>query len=146
MRSICFNVMWNIWREVAKVGIFLLPFFLGEGSLATPLSALAGTVLSLFVGIGIYFANKKLEKKGALAFFMSDLTGFLSVGLFVGGCHTFEEVWGETRKLWKINYYFWSHKIVPMALVKTFGYFSSRTLRKISYFWCWVSLTVALHA
>ena len=44
MLSFHFNFMWNIWREVAEVGIFLLPFFLGDGALAIPLSALAGTV------------------------------------------------------------------------------------------------------
>ena len=146
MRSIRFNVMWNIWREVAEVGIFLLPFFLGDGALAIPLSALAGTVLALFVGIGIYFTNKKLEKKGDLAFFMSALTGFLSVGLFIGGCHEFEEVWGKTTKVWKIQNSFWSYKRVPMALAKTFGYSSSRTVLQISCFWFWVSLTVVLHA
>ena len=28
MRSIRFNVAWNIWREVAECGVFLLPSFL----------------------------------------------------------------------------------------------------------------------
>ena len=76
---------------------------------------------------------------------MSALTGFLSVGLFVGVCHEFEEVWGETTKVWKIQNSFWSHKRVPMALAKPFGYSSRLTVLQISCFWCWISRTVALH-
>jgi high-affinity iron transporter len=29
LKEIRFNVAWNIWREVAECGIFLIPFFLG---------------------------------------------------------------------------------------------------------------------
>jgi multidrug transporter EmrE-like cation transporter len=37
LKSIRFNVAWNIWREVAECGIFLIPSFLsGEGLTAIP--------------------------------------------------------------------------------------------------------------
>eukprot|EP00536_Pseudo-nitzschia_multiseries_P011004 jgi/Psemu1/289433/fgenesh1_pg.355_\ len=45
LRSIRFNVAWNIWREVAECGVFLIPSFLtGEGILAIPLSAVVGVL------------------------------------------------------------------------------------------------------
>jgi len=145
LKSIRFNVMWNIWREVAEIGVFLIPFFLGEGAIAIPLSALAGIALALVVGALIYYGNKKLERKGLLVFFMSGLTGFLSIGLFVGGCHEFEEALGETAVVWKIQNDFWSHKKLPMVLLKPFGYSAKRTQLQIACFWTWLTLTVVLH-
>ena len=98
IKEIRFNVAWNIWREVAECGVFLIPFFLGTGAKAIPLSGLVGIAISLILGIGIYVANNSMKNKLWLAWVMSGLTLFLSVGLFVGGCHEFEEVWGETDK------------------------------------------------
>ena len=86
LKSIRFNVAWNIWREVAEIGVFLIPFFLGgEKAKAIPLSGLAGIAVGLVLGLIIYFANKKLENKTWLAVFMAVLLLFLSIGLFVGG-------------------------------------------------------------
>ncbi len=103
LAEIRFNVAWNIWREVAECGVFLIPFFLGTGAKAIPISALVGIAISVVLGIGMYIANKRMNNKVWLAFVMSGLTLMLSVGLFVGGCHEFEEVWGETREVWEIS-------------------------------------------
>ena len=86
LKSIRFNVAWNIWREVAEIGVFLIPFFLqGEGAKAIPLSGLIGIVVGVALGAIIYLANKKMNNKFWLAAFMAILLLFLSTGLFVGG-------------------------------------------------------------
>jgi high-affinity iron transporter len=145
-REIYFNVAWNIWREVAEVGVFLIPFFLASDELKSiPISALTGTAVALVLGLGIYWANNRMNNKAWLAFVMSGLTLFLSVGLFVGGCHEFEEVWGETPKVWVIENDFWSHKTFPMVLLKPFGYSSSRTVLQMCCFWLWLALGLFLH-
>jgi hypothetical protein len=67
-----------------------------------------------------------MKNKFWLTFVLSFVTGLLSVGLFVGGhCHEFEEVLGETKKVWTIQGEFWNHKKLPMAIFKPFGYSSS---------------------
>lgn len=105
LKSIRFNVAWNIWREVAECGAFLLPFFLtGENAKAIPLSGLIGIVVGGLMGVAIYYANKQLKNKAWLAAFMAILLLFLSVGLFTGGCHEFEEIYGETPKVYNIGY------------------------------------------
>ena len=105
LKSIRFNVAWNIWREVAECGAFLLPFFLtGEGAKAIPLSGVIGIAVGGLMGIAIYYANKMLKNKAWLAAFMATLLLFLSVGLFTGGCHEFEEIYGETPKVYNIGY------------------------------------------
>jgi high-affinity iron transporter len=134
--EIKFNVAWNIWREVAECGVFLIPFFLDDKPLkAIPLSALLGIVISLVIGMSIYVANHKLQNKVWLAIFMSSITLFLAVGLFTSGCHLFEEVWGETAVVWKIKNDAWSHKKFPMVIAKPFGYSSTRTVLQIACFW-----------
>jgi len=143
--EIRFNVAWNIWREVAECGIFLIPFFLGTGAEAIPISALVGTAIALVLGIGIYYSNQKMEDKRYLSFFMSGLTMMLAVGLFVGGCHEFEEVWGMTKNVWKIDNDFWYHKNFPMVILKPFGYSASRSVLQITTFWCFVGLGLFLH-
>lgn len=143
--EIRFNVAWNIWREVAECGVFLIPFFLGTGAKAIPLSALVGIAVSLVLGFGIYIANHRMKSKGWLAFFMSGLTLFLAVGLFVGGLHEFEEVWGETKKVWTIDNPNMSHKEFPMVIFKPFGYSSSRTVLQITSFWCFLSIGLGYH-
>lgn len=149
MKSIRFNVAWNIWREVAECGVFLIPFFLGEGAIAIPLSAVIGIILGLAIGLALYWGNRKLNNKKWLAFFMAAVLGMLSVGLFTGGCHEFEEVWGETPYVWKIDGgssdSFWSHKRLPFALLKPFGYSSKRTQLQIAAFWSWFALLIILH-
>lgn len=143
--EIRFNVSWNLWREVAECGVFLIPFFLGGPKKAIPLSALAGIGISMVLGGLIYIANQKLTNKIWLAMFMSLVTGFLSIGLFVGGCHEFEEVWGETQKVWVIDDPTYSHKAFPFVLVKPFGYSASRTVLQIACFWSWTFLFFLLH-
>lgn len=145
-RSIKFNVAWNIWREVAEVGVFLIPFFLGDDSLVViPVSALIGIIIGLIGGVGVYYASLHMTNKFWLAFFLSAVTGMLSVGLFVGGCHEFEEVWGETKQVWKIEGDFWQHKRLPMAIIKPFGYSASRTVLQIACFWSWLALLLGTH-
>ena len=145
LKEIRFNVSWNIWREAAECGVFLIPYFLGGNPKSIPISALVGIVIALILGAGIYVGNQRLESKVGLAAFMSILTGQLATGLFVGGCHEFEEVWGETPKVWKIQSDFWSHKKLPMVILKPFGYSASRTVLQIACFWGWTALTVGLH-
>jgi len=145
LNEIRFNVAWNIWREVAECGVFLLPFFLGTGAKAIPLSALAGIGVSAILGLIIFIANNRLKSKVGLAWFMASMTLFLATGLFVGGCHEFEEVWGETRSVWSIENPNLSSKKLPMALLKPFGYSSSRTVLQICCFWLFIIAGVAYH-
>jgi high-affinity iron transporter len=146
IQSIRFNVAWNVWREVAECGVFLLPFLLrGEHVGAIPLSAIVGTLIGFVAGFGIYYANKALENKLALAIFTTSLIVFLATGLFVGGCHEFEEVWGETPNVWRVKNDFWSHNELPMAILKPFGYSASRSVLQITTFWCWLGFSGLLH-
>lgn len=144
--EIKFNVAWNIWREVAECGVFLIPFFIDDKPLkAIPLSAILGIVVALVLGVGIYFANHRLENKFWLALFMSGITLFLAIGLFVGGCHEFEEVWGETAVVWQIENENMSHNKFPMVIVKPFGYSSKRTVLQICCFWSSLSVGLGYH-
>jgi high-affinity iron transporter len=143
--EIRFNVAWNIWREVAECGVFLIPFFLGTGAEAIPISALLGVVVALFLGFLMWIANRKMKSKFWLASFMSGLTLFLAVGPFVGGCREFEEVYGGTKKVWTIDNPNMSHKQFPMVIFKPFGYSSSRTVLQITTFWCFLTLGLGFH-
>jgi len=146
LRSIRFNVAWNIWREVAECGVFLLPFFLsGEGLLAIPLSAIVGTIVGLVIGVGLYYANKKLTNKLWLAIFTALLLVFMSAGLFTGGCHNLEKVFGKTSTVWTLNGDFWSIDRLPMTIFKPFGYSDSRTVLQIVCFWGWLLFAGLLH-
>lgn len=146
VRSVRFNVAWNVWREVAECGVFLLPSFLqGDNLKAIPLSAFVGIVVGLLVGFLIYWSNRAIKRKMPLAIFITLLLVFLSTGLFVGGCHEFEEVWGETNKVWVISNPGLSHKQLPMVLLKPFGYSSSRTVLQLACFWLWLAFSAALH-
>jgi len=146
LEEIRFNVAWNIWREVAETGLFLIPFFLGRyPAKAVPLSALAGIGIALVLGGLIYIAGQRMESTFWLALFMSIVTGFLSIGLFVGGAHEFEEVWGETPDVWEIENPNMSSNSIPMVLFKPFGYSSSRTVLQICCFWSWLILGLVLH-
>lgn len=149
LKSIRFNVAWNIWREVAEIGVFLIPFFLeGEKAKAIPLSGIAGIVVGGLLGGIIYIANKRLENKTWLAVFMATLLLFLATGLFTGGLHEFEEVWGMTQNVY--NYReaaggFFNEKKLPMALLKPFGYSAKRSVLQIVSFWTFLSFGCALH-
>jgi high-affinity iron transporter len=143
--EIRFNVAWNIWREVAECGVFLIPFFLQGNGKAVPISALVGIAVAVVLGGVSYYACQLMKSKFWVAFFMATLTGFLSIGLFVGGIHEFEEVLGESPDVYEITNEFWSSKRLPMAILVPFGYSWHRTIVQMVCFWSWLVLSVALH-
>ena len=144
--SIRFNVAWNIWREVAECGVFLIPFFLsGDGVLAIPLSAIVGFVVGGLICLGIYRTNQKLRKPLSLTVFSVAILLFLSAGLFCGGCHMFEVVYGETTIVWTLTKDVWSTNRLPMTILKPFGYSDSRTVLQIVCFWGWLLCAILLH-
>ncbi|GKY95762.1 hypothetical protein MPSEU_000537000 [Mayamaea pseudoterrestris] len=144
--TIRFNVAWNIWRETAECGIFLLPAFLtGQNLKQIPISAIIGIVVGCAAGFGIYMANRTMKNKLYLCIFTTLVVIFLSVGLIVGGCHEFEEVLGETPDVWQVKNAFWDDGRLPMVLLKPFGYSSPRTVLQICIFWLWLLLCAALH-
>lgn len=145
IRSIKFNIAWNLWREVAECGAFLIPFFLGNSSRSVPVSGIVGTVVGAAFGVGIFWASNHMHNKGRLAFFLAAVTGQLSVGLFTGGCHEFEKVWGLTPVVWRIQGKFWDYGRLPMTLIKPFGYSHTRTVLQMCCFWGWMILLIGVH-
>jgi len=145
LRSIKFNIAWNIWREVAECGAFLIPFFLGEKVKSIPVSGIVGIVVGVASGVGIFWAANNMQSKNKLAFFLAAVTGQLSVGLFTGGCHEFEIVWGMTPEVWRLDAPFWDYKKLPLTLIKPFGYSHVRTVLQICCFWGWMFLTLGIH-
>lgn len=145
LKSVRFNVAWNIWREVAETGIFIIPSLIAGNVLAIPLSAVIGVVLSLILGFAINYGNKKLQNKFWLAFVMSSVTGMLSVGLFSGGSHNLEQALGETKTVWQLQGAFWSTDRLPMTLLKPFGYYSSYTVLQTACFWIWLAILLCCH-
>lgn len=146
LRSIRFNVMWNIWREVAECGVFLIPFFLsGDGLEAVPLSAVTGSIVGTWMGVSIYYANKTLTNKVSLTVFVALILMFLSSGLFTGGCHNLEMELGSTKQIWNIKGKFWDVHRLPMTVLKPFGYNDSRTVLEICCYWGWLALGALLH-
>jgi high-affinity iron transporter len=146
IRYIRFNVAWNIWREVAECGVFLIPIFLtGDKLKSIPLSALVGSIVGILCGYGIYVANRKLTKKTSLAVFSVLLLVILSAGLFTGGCHRLELETKPTKLVWELDGDFWSVHRLPMTLIKPFGYNDSRSVLEIVCYWSWLALSAALH-
>jgi high-affinity iron transporter len=146
LRSIRFNVSWNIWREVAECGVFLIPFFLtGEGIVAIPLSAVVGTLVGGAVCVFIYYANKHFKSRVGLTIFTVGLFLLLSTGLFSGGCHKFEMVYGYTQIIWTLPGAFWSVDRLPMTIFKPFGYSDERTILQTATFWGWLCFSLILH-
>eukprot|EP00551_Chaetoceros_affinis_P008992 CAMPEP_0203674640 /NCGR_PEP_ID=MMETSP0090-20130426/16801_1 /ASSEMBLY_ACC=CAM_ASM_001088 /TAXON_ID=426623 /ORGANISM="Chaetoceros affinis, Strain CCMP159" /LENGTH=344 /DNA_ID=CAMNT_0050540577 /DNA_START=72 /DNA_END=1106 /DNA_ORIENTATION=+ len=145
IRNIRFNVGWNIWREVAETGAYLLPYFLAGHLRSIPVSAISGTFIGFATGISVYIANKRQSNMLGLAVFMAVLTGQLAIGLFTGGCNEFEKALGETKTVWTIEAKFWDHNRLPMTIFKPFGYTSSRTVLQIIAYWSYTALTVILH-
>jgi high-affinity iron transporter len=122
LRSIRFNVAWNIWREVAECGVFLIPYFLtGDGIIAIPTSAVVGTVVGGSIVALVIFANRRLKNPVWLTVFTVALFILLSCGLFSGGCNKFEMVYGNTPIVYQINGDFWSIERLPMTIFKPFG-------------------------
>jgi high-affinity iron transporter len=146
LRSIRFNVAWNIWREVAECGVFLIPFFLDrEGLAAIPLSAFVGIVTGGVICLGIYYANQKLTKPVGLTVFTVALLLILSTGLFSGGCHKLEIIYGLTPVVWSLEGDFWSVDRLPMTIFKPFGYSDTRTVLQMASFWLWLFFGLGLH-
>jgi len=144
-RSIKFNVAWNLWREVAECGIFLIPYMLGSSARSIPISAVVGTVIGFAGGWTTYYVSQRTKDAFWLAFFLANITAWLAIGLFTGGCHEFEEVLGMTPYIWKIDGTFWSHNHFPMVLLKPFGYSHKRTVLQFVTFWFWISITIGYH-
>lgn len=153
-KELYFNVAWNIWREVAEIGVFLIPFFLSGELEALPLSAVVGIVIGVTLGLLIYLALRFTEQRLVLAVLMAVITGWLACGLFAGGMHEFEEVLGETPDVFWMpgcksskaaSCSFWSHKKFPCALIKPFGYSHSPTILQMVCFWSFVAVTLLVH-
>lgn len=140
-----FNVAWNIWREVAECGVFLIPFILGSGAEAIPVSGVVGIGVAMVLGLAIYIANHRLTNIFWLAFFMSGLTLMLAVGLFVGGCHEFEEYAGETKVVWEAENEGFSDNRFPFVILNPFGYSSERTVLEMVTFWLFLALGLTYH-
>lgn len=145
-RSIRFNVAWNIWREVAECGVFLIPFFLsGDEIKAIPLSAVVGCFVGGIVCIGIYQANKRMKSTVGLTVFTVGLLVLLSTGLFSGGWYKFEMAFGYTPTVWELDGDFWSVDRLPMTIFKPFGYSDKRTVLQMVMFWVWLFFSLFLH-
>lgn len=146
IRSIRFNVAWNIWREVAECGVFLLPAFLsGSGLKEVPLSALVGSAIGLLCGMGIYYANKTIGNRNHLCIFAVLLLVALSAGLFSGGSHLLEKELRPTKEIWRLTDKVWHADRLPMTVLKPFGYDDSRTVLQIVTYWSWLLLSGLLH-
>lgn len=145
-RSIRFNVAWNIWREGFECGVFLIPFFLtGDEIASIPLSAILGCVVGGVICLCIYYANHKMKSTVGLTIFTVTLLLTLSTGLFSGGCHKFEMVYGYTKEVWSLDGDFWSVEELPMTIFKPFGYSDKRTVLQMATFWGWLFFGLALH-
>jgi len=150
-RSIKFNVAWNLWREVAECGVFLIPYMLGNSARSIPVSAVIGTAIGFLGGYGTYWASSNLADTKWLAFFLANLTGWLAVGLFTGGCYEFEEAHMmlnddySSTYIWKLGGSFWSHKNFPMVMIKPFGYSHKRTIVQFCAFWFWIAISFGYH-
>jgi high-affinity iron transporter len=146
LRSIKFNVAWNIWREVAECGVFLIPFFLtGDDVMSIPLSAVVGIVVGGLICIGINYANQRMKNTTWLTFFTVSLLVLLSTGLYSGGSHKLEMAYGSTPIAWSLEGNFWDSNRLPMTVLKPFGYSDTRTVLQIASFWTWLLFSVALH-
>lgn len=146
LRSIRFNVAWNIWREVAECGVFLIPFFLNrEGIMSIPLSAVVGVLVGGIICVFIYYANHYFKSTKALTIFTVFLFLTLATGLFTGGCHNLELVYGLTRTVYVLEGDFWSVERLPMTIFKPFGYSDTRTVLQICCYWSFLLFSLILH-
>jgi high-affinity iron transporter len=140
-----FNVAWNIWREMAEIGVFLIPSFISTTGVAIPLSALSGIAIAVVFGGGIYLVSRQLDDKRYLAAFMSGVLGLLACGLFSYGCHEFEEVFGETEVAYQMPPGM-SHSQLPLAVIKPFGYSDHPTVLQLCTFYLFALVLVFAHA
>jgi len=140
-----FNIIWNVWREMAETGAFLIPAFLNGNELAIPLSGLVGVIIGTLLGLSIYFGNKYLKDKRALAIFMAVFLGALASGLFTGGIQYIElELIGRSRVPFRLPNSM-AHWKLPFTLLKPFGYYSNPTVMMIGVYWGYTFLIVLGH-
>lgn len=141
-----FNIIWNVWREMAETGAFLIPAFLNGNELAIPLSGVIGVAIGVALGLSIYFGNKHLKEKKYLAAFMAVFLGCLASGLFTGGIQYIElETWGRSRTAFVFpNAY--AHWKLPFTLLKPFGYYSNPSVLMIGVYWAYAFLIACGHA
>lgn len=146
LRAMRFNVAWNIWREVAECGVFLIPFFLsGDDVMSIPLSAVVGIVVGGVVCVAIYYANKRMDDTRLLTVFTVSLLVLLSTGLFCDGSHKLEVAYGSTPVVWRLEGDFWDVNRLPMTIFKPFGYSDTRTVLQMATFWIWLVGSVSVH-
>jgi high-affinity iron transporter len=143
--EIRFNVAWNIWREVAECGVFLLPVFLSGNLKAIPFSALIGIVFAVILGIILSIALNRMSTKFWLALIMVLLTGIFSAALFESAVHEFELLTGETPTAFVVQNPFFSSESFPMLIFEPFGYSTYETVLQIVSFWCWIFFACVLH-
>eukprot|EP00306_Pavlova_sp_CCMP459_P012624 CAMPEP_0185190188 /NCGR_PEP_ID=MMETSP1140-20130426/6496_1 /TAXON_ID=298111 /ORGANISM="Pavlova sp., Strain CCMP459" /LENGTH=337 /DNA_ID=CAMNT_0027756795 /DNA_START=79 /DNA_END=1095 /DNA_ORIENTATION=- len=140
-----FNIVWNVWREMAETGAFLIPAFLNGNELLIPLSGFVGVVIGVLLGLSIYFGNKYLKDRRALAIFMAVFLGALAAGLFTGGFQYIElELIGRTHVPFRLPNSM-AHWKLPFTLLKPFGYYSNPTVLMIGVYWVYAFLIVAGH-
>jgi high-affinity iron transporter len=143
--EIRFNVAWNIWREVAECGVFLIPVLLAGTLKAIPLSALIGIVFALILGVILSIALNRMSTKFWLALIMLLLTGIFSASLFKSAMHEFELLAGETTTVFVVHNPFFSSESFPMLIFEPFGYTTSDTVLQIVSFWCWIFFGCVMH-
>jgi high-affinity iron transporter len=145
LAEIRFNVAWNIWREVAECGVFLIPVFLSGNLQAIPFSALIGIVFAVILGIILSIALNRMSTKFWLALIMVLLTGIFSASLFKSAVHEFELLTGETPTVYVVQNPFFSSESFPMLIFEPFGYSTYETVLQIVSFWCWIFFACVLH-
>jgi len=145
LSSIRFNVGWNVWREVAECGVFLIPFFLASDTQSIPFSAVVGAAVGFVCGMLIYIANQRLQDKRFVATFCVLVLVILSAGLWTNGCHKIEKEVSPTPTVWSLEDEFWSVNRLPMTVLKPFGYNDSRTILEMSMYWGSLLLAALLH-
>jgi high-affinity iron transporter len=146
-KQLRFNVGWNIWREVAEIGVFLIPSFLKGDLTALPISGLIGLAIACVPGAMIHFASKKASRAAPLAKFLAILTAWLSCGLMSGGLHEFEEIVGETADVFYLGdkQTFWDEKLFPLTLFKPFGYRRHPSVLTFLSFWFFAIFIATMH-
>jgi len=139
-----FNIMWNVWREMAETGAFLVPAFLNGNLLSIPISGIVGIVIGTALGLAVYFGNKYLKDKRALATFMAVFLGALACGLLTGGLQYIELETKRTRTAFRLPNSM-GHWKLPFTIAKPFGYYSNPTVLMIVIYWGYAALLTAGH-
>ena len=90
-------------------------------------------------------ASKGMKSTVSIAAFTVGLLLILSTGLFTGGWHKYELLYGYTPIIWQIQSDFWSEERLPMTIFKPFGYSETRTVLEMAAFWGWLLFGLFLH-